>query len=153
MNIMGICLQYTSTEPIAPAKTEAIIADLNAAVRDARQPWLWCEPPCLAASFDGKIQGWSKLNPIPCPDERADADRYHPDAENDLTFLLGQLCRLSREHGVAWELGLDLMEETLGRIVDGACDPSLEEMINILLPFAEEVGDLGPDELELDDLI
>jgi hypothetical protein len=147
---MGVTLLYTTTEPVPQAKSEIVIADVNAAIREARQPWLWCEPLQLVPTSDGRLQGWSKLNPIPHPDDRADAARY-PNAENDLTFLLGQLCRLSREHHVTWELSL--MGQTLGRIVDGDCEPGLADGIEALASLGEELGSLDPSELGLDDLM
>jgi hypothetical protein len=147
---MGVSLVYTTTEPIPTAKSDSIIADANAAVRDARQPWLWCEPLHLVLTADGRLLGSSKLNPIPHPADRADAARYS-DAENDLTFLLGQLCRLSREHAVTWEL--NVMGEILGRIVAGVCEPGLEDAIEALASMEEELANLDPHELGLDDLI
>jgi hypothetical protein len=145
---MGVCLCYTAAEPLSPAKVEAIIVDADAAVRDARQPWLWCEPLKLfSPEFGRKLSGWSKLNLIPHPDDRADAARY-PDAENDVKFLLKQLCRLSREHGVTWELRID--SDPLGTIAEGLCEPGLEEAIDALSEMGE---DLDPDELGLDDLL
>jgi hypothetical protein len=147
---MGVTLLYMTVQPVPRAESETILADVIAAVRDARQPWLRCEPLHLVPGPDGRLQGWSKLNPFPHPDDRAEAARY-PDAENDLMFLLGQLRRLSQEHAVTWEFSV--MGENLGRIVDGVCEPGLEDGIEALGSLEEALADLDPHELGLDDLV
>jgi hypothetical protein len=147
---MGVCLKYTTTEPLSPTQSEAIIADAHAAVRDSRQPWLWCEPLSLfPPEADGKLWGLSKLNFSPHPDDQDDADDY-PDAENDIHFLVKQLCRLSRDHAVTWELMID--SDPLGKIVDGTCEPGLEESIEAFAAMGDDFADLDPHELGLDDL-
>src|SRR5262249_11224556 len=138
---MGMGLHYTTLASVEPAVRHAIERYAERANR--RQTWVLCEPIHFFPEGhdpDGKLSGFSKLNLFPTPEELAEAGSAGRHA-NDVRFLVMQLCRWSRRHGLDWRLCFET--ELLGNITDGRCEARLEERIDGLASFAEALGEEG----------
>lgn len=104
---MGISLYYTTQDAVEPALRKVIERDARRA--NAQQPWLLCDPISFSPNGVGqRLAGSSELHL---------GEVSHPEKENDLIFLVHQLCRWSEEHDVSWELRLE--DEPVGIIEDG----------------------------------
>lgn len=99
---MGFTVYYRSTHPVSSAEVDAV--KKSALDLSRGRTWLGCEPVYFFDSDDGHLMGGSKPNFQPDPGDAAAAAREGlPDgATRD---MLDILCRLSRDHGIDWELG------------------------------------------------
>lgn len=142
---MGFSIHYRSTRPVSPAETEAI----NRAAQEACQgrTWLSCEPVRFySGDEDGHLIGGSKPNFRPHPDDVASAARQGlPDGS--ARDMLDVLCRLSREHGIDWEISHDYSGGPVGSIRAGLCDDGVLSQVEAIADLGdilgEELGDLG----------
>src|SRR6185437_16335941 len=102
---MGFTINYRSVRPVSPAEATAIRRAASDACRG--RTWLSCEPVHFyAASDDGHLCGSSKPNFRPHPDDKASASREGlPDGT--ARDMLDVLCRLSKDHGIDWEISHD----------------------------------------------
>lgn len=141
---MGFSINYCSTQSVSPA----VVAAINRAANEACQgrTWLSCEPPVgFSTDDDGRLWGSSKPNFHPHPDDMASAAcEGLPDGT--ARDLLDVLCRLSREHGVDWEISHDYSDGPIGFIRAGVCDVDVQTQVEIFADVAEELGSLSDDE-------
>ena len=147
---MGFTIAYRSTRPVGPEAAAAIrsAADLASLGRT----WLGCEP----VQFDeadpeglGHLSGGSKPNFSPDPDDAASADEEGlPDG--DVADLLDVLARLSRDHGVDWEIRHDHEPGPAGHIRGGVCDPGLLGLAEAFDGLSDLIGEYE-DEVDPDD--
>jgi hypothetical protein len=117
---MGFDFYYRSTRPVTP--TEAANIERAAAELSRGHTWLSCEPPILSASEeDGHLEGGSKPNFQPDPDDAAAAAKENlPDGTiQDLIEILRQL---SESHAIDWEISHDYSDGPIGFIRGGICD-------------------------------
>jgi hypothetical protein len=142
---MGFSIRYRSTQPISPAEVSAIKRTAEEACEG--RTWLSCEPPVGFSinDEDGRLRGFSKPSFHPHPDDAASAAQEGlPDGT--VRDLLDVLCRLSREHGIDWEISDDYSDGPLGYIRAGMCDVDVQTQIEALADVAEELGSLSDDE-------
>lgn len=141
---MGFSVYYRSTEPLSAEQVTAVRKAADAECR--RRTWLSCEPVKLfGAEPDGCLLGGSKPNFHPRPDDAASAAGSGlPDGT--LRDLVDALCRISREHGVDWELCHDEAPGPMGYIRDGECDPGLLDQVDALADLAGFLDGLGDEE-------
>ena len=139
---MGFTIYYRSMRPVPPAAAGVIEAAAEAL--SAGRSWLGCEPVSFWPSGDGHLAGGSKPNFRPHPDDAADAAREGlPDGTaRDMLDVLG---RLSRDHGIDWELGHD-HDPAIGFIRAGLCDESVLSQVEAFAELADILGELDPDE-------
>ncbi|MBN9118326.1 MAG: hypothetical protein J0I06_04050 [Planctomycetes bacterium] len=114
---MGVALFYQTTKPVVAAVKRAILAD--AARLNGERGW-WCES-IIFFEVDRKkgptpITGDTKLF-------RSDAHEDDDDfmAHRDAAFIVQQLVRWSREHGVDWTL--EMAGTEVGTITNGQVQP------------------------------
>jgi hypothetical protein len=139
---MGVCLYFTSVEPVDPEVEEALQAEWRSA--RSEQPWVLCEPPHFyPLEEDGRLRGGSKLNLHPWADEWEAASRA-PVERNDLQELLHRLCDWSARYGVTWELEVEGV--TLGRIEDGVCPGDLESALEAFADVGQYLAEEFPHE-------
>lgn len=137
---MGVGLYYQTSRPV-PADAAAVIRR-EASAASAGQPWLFCEPPCLFDDAgDGILQGGTKLNLHPWPDEYREAVRNPPE-RSDLQVVLDLLTDWSARFDLTWELTID--GASLGQIKSGDCPPDLSEALEALAAVAEELAHFDP---------
>lgn len=140
---MGFSVRYRSTQPVAPADNDTIRK--SAAVANEVRTWLSCEPVHFHPDEDGYLIGFSKPNIMPHPDDAAAAaSEGLPDGTT--RDMLDILCRLSREHGVDWEISHDYSDGPVGYIRAGVCDPEVLSQIEALADLGDILDDLGLDE-------
>lgn len=140
---MGFTVCYRSTRPVAPAVSEAIREAARAA--NEGRTWLRCEPVLFFPDDNGHLIGGSKPSFLPHPDDAAAAAREGlPDGTT--CDLLDILCRLSRDHGVDWEIGHAYSSGPVGYIRAGMCDAEVAEQIEAFADLGDILGDLGLDE-------
>jgi hypothetical protein len=135
---MSISIYYTSTSALTPGQADILRAGASAANRG--RSWLSSEPVHFFPSLqDGKLLGGSKPNFSPHPDDaKSAASSGLPDGTpRDLIEIL---CRLSREHGVDWELSHDF--GTLGFIRGGIPDPGLLDQVDAFAGLGDALGEL-----------
>ena len=64
--------------------------------------------------------------------------------------MLDVLCRLSRDHGVDWEIGHDFSDGPIGHIRSGVCDAIVLSQIEALADLkdilADELGDFADED-------
>ncbi len=141
---MGFSINYRSTRPVSQAETAAI----RAAARDACQgrTWLSCEPVVFFTdSEDGRLLGSSKPNFRPHPDDVASAARAGlPDGT--ASDMLDVLCRLSRDHGIDWEISHDHSDGPVGVIRAGVCDGEVLSQVEVFANLADYLGNLSEEE-------
>jgi hypothetical protein len=137
---MGFAIYYRSTRRVSRARADVI---RKAAVGlCGGRTWLSCEPVGFHSDLeDGRLAGFSKPNFLPNPDDAASAAR---EALPDGTALdmLEVLCRLSRDHGVDWEVRHDDAPEPVGYIRGGVCEPELRERVEALADLGDILSDL-----------
>jgi hypothetical protein len=132
---MGFTVSYRSTQPVAKTVQDAIRQAAHAANKG--RTWLSCEPVCFFRSEDGYLEGGSKPNLMPHPDDVASAAQEGlPDGT--ARDMLDILCRLSSDHGVDWEIRHDHSEGPVGYIRGGVCD---DEVLGQIEAFAD-LGDI-----------
>ena len=138
---MGFSIYYRSTRPVLPPESDTIRQAAHAA--NEGRTWLSCEPVHFyRGEEDGHLLGSSKPNFLPHPDDAAAAAQEGlPDGTT--RDMLDILCRLSREHGIDWELSHD-HDPSIGFIRAGVCD---EEAISQIEVFGD-LGDILAGELE-----
>ncbi len=138
---MGVTLDFVSAEPVPSSVRDAVIAASHRV--DPEQPWLRCEPPNVSLDDDGeRLSGFSKLNLMPDPGEKAEYD--DPTKPHDLDVLIQILCDWSRQFGIDWHL--EMMDEPFGEILGGKCPPEVSERIQAITAL----GDLDPGDFGLD---
>jgi hypothetical protein len=139
---MGYRFYYRSTRPVTPAEASAIEQVTPELCRG--RTWLSCEGVHYYGSKDGHLAGGSKTNPLPHPDDAADAAQ---DGRPDGTTrdALAILCRLSSDHGVDWEVSGDI-SGPVGYIRGGVCDDEVVSKIGSLADLGDILRDLGADE-------
>jgi hypothetical protein len=126
-------LSYVSTEKVAKATKDAIVADAAAIQRD----W-WCESFVLFEDpkAKGKLTGDTKLMLLGYSGPKGKFVEVDPEddtfmAARDVSFLVAQLAKWSRAHGITW-----LVEETemglSGKIVDGKPDANAKKLVRAL---------------------
>ena len=136
---MGVSIWYVSTRPIDPERAEAVVSAARAA--SAGRTWLSCEPVSLRIDEDGRLEGFSKPNFHPHPDDVASAaSKGLPDGT--ARDMLDILCRLSRDHGVDWEICHDHSDGPVGSINAGECDDVVFERVEVFADLAEILGDI-----------
>ena len=152
---MGFTIYYTSTRPLSPDQARAV---RRAAVRAcAGRTWLSCEPVHFfleSPGDDGRLVGGSKPNFLPHPDDAASAaSEGLPDG--DVGALFDVLGRLSRDHGIDWEIRHDHEPGPVGYIRDGVRDPELDGLPEALADMARLIAEFergeGPGAEEEDD--
>jgi hypothetical protein len=137
---VGVGLYYQTTRP-APADA-AVVIRREVSAASAGQPWIFCEPPCIFDDEgDGILQGGTKLNLHPWPDEHREAMR-HPPGRTDLQVVLDLLTDWSARFDLTWELTID--GAPLGRIESGDCPPDLSEALEALAAVAGELAHFDP---------
>jgi hypothetical protein len=139
---MGFSVSYRSTEPVAKPVQDAIHQAADAA--NEGRTWLSCEPVLFFRSEDGYLEGSSKPNFMPHPDDVASA------ASEDLPDgttrdMLDILCRLSRDHAVDWEIRHDHSEGPVGYIQGGVCDDEVLAQIEAFADLGDILADLTDD--------
>jgi hypothetical protein len=136
---MGVTIEYYTKSEVSLDEVRAIVA----ATREPNnQPWLLCEPINFfeMPGFENKLFGASKLNLMPDPAEKAEAESCDTD-KNDLEFLLDKLCEISTRFGVNWTIQVEGAE--LGAIDNGVCDQSVREAVEAMASVADEFGESG----------
>lgn len=136
---MGVNINYFTKADVSLEEVKAIVA----ATREPdNQPWLLCEPINFLEmpGYEDRLHGASKLNLLPDPTEKAEAENYDTD-RNDLEFLLDKLCELSTRFQVDWTLQIEGSE--IGEIVGGVCDPAARDAVEALASVADELGEFG----------
>jgi hypothetical protein len=141
---MGFTVYYRSTRPVSPAEARAIGRAADELCRG--RTWLSCEPVGFSPDRDdGRLLGGSKPNFQPHPDDAAAAAREGlPDGT--ARDLLDILCRLSRDHGVDWEVSHDHSGGPVGYIRAGVCDAAVASQVEAFADLGDILGDLGLDE-------
>jgi hypothetical protein len=133
---VGFSVYYRTTRPVSAEEAAAIRRDAEAASRG--RTWLSCEPVQFfeVDPYDeGCLMGGSKPNFTPHPDAAATAaGEGHPDG--NIRDVVDVLCRLSRSHGVDWEIRHDHDPAPVGTIRRGVCDPGLAERMDALADLA-----------------
>ena len=144
---MGFSIYYRSTQPVSPEEAAAIRRAADQASEG--RTWLSCEPVHFFVEEpedDGRLFGGSKPNFSPHSDDVASAaSEGLPDGE--VRDLFAVLCRLSRDHGIDWEISHDHEPGPVGYIRDGVCDARLRGLSEALADLAgiiAEVEDGGP---------
>ena|SRR2546422_1760043 len=141
---MGFSINYRSTRPISSAEAESI-ARAAASANEGRT-WLSCEPVHFILGDDGHLLGFSKPNFQPHPDDAASAAREGlPDGT--ARDMLDVLCRLSRDHGVDWEISHDHSDGPIGFIRRGVCDQPVLDQVEAFADLGDILGDLGAEAL------
>ena len=122
---MGECLYYYTEKQVDP--------DIQAAVRTealkfADGPWLYCEPVSFVdrEGYEGRLFGWSKLNPFPHDDERRAIEREGGEPL-DIQAVVDALCNWSHRYGIDWVIDLD---GEMGHIVAGDCDLDAQALVD-----------------------
>lgn len=145
---MGFSVYYRTARPVSPEEAVALRRAASEAMGE--RTWLSCEPVHFFADLDeGRLWGGSKPNFAPDPADAASA-ALEGLPDGDVRALLDVLCRLSREHGVDWELRHDEVDWSIGAIRDGVADRDLEGKIEALADLGaaiREWEDLGEDDL------
>lgn len=140
---MGFTINYRSTRPVSPAEAAAINRTTDEACQG--HTWLSCEPIHFHVDDEGFLDGSSKPNFHPHPDDVASAARWGlPDGT--ARDLLDVLCRLSRDHGIDWEIRHDYSDGPIGFIREGVCDADVQMQVEAFADLAEELGSLSDDE-------
>ena len=138
---MGFSIYYRSTRPVSPDEAVAVQEAANQA--SAGRTWLTCEPVHFFGDEPedgGRLFGGSKPNFSPHPDDAAPA-AVEGLPDGDVRDLFDVLCRLSRDHGIGWEISHDHVPGPVGYIRDGVCDPSLRGLPEALADLAGLVGE------------
>src|SRR5262245_4640679 len=132
---MGFTINYRSTRPVGPAEAEAIGRAADS-ISD-RRSWLGCEPVHFFPNqADGHLFGASKPNYRPHPDDAAPAARSGlPDGT--ARDMLDVLCRLSRDHGVDWEISHDHTPGPIGYIRARVCDGEVLKQVEAFCDLAD----------------
>ena len=139
---MGFAVYYRSTRPVSQPQRDAIRAAARAAVEG--RTWLGCEPVVFASTEDGHLLGGSKPNFMPHPDDAAAAAREGlPDGTT--RDMIDILCRLSRDHGVDWEISHDDSGGPIGYIRGGVCDADALARIEAFDDLGDILRELGMD--------
>jgi hypothetical protein len=138
---MGFSIHYRSTEPVAPAVAEVVARAATELCRG--RSWLKCEPVYLMPDEDGHLRGHSKPNFLPHPDDAA-AAAISGLPDGTTRDMLDILCRLSREHGIDWEIGHDHSDGPIGYVRGGVSDEEVEAQVEA---FAD-LGNILEDELD-----
>ena len=140
---MGFTVYYRSTRPVAPAEADAIRQAARVATEN--RTWLGCEPVHFFPGDDsGHLIGGSKPNFQPHPDDAAAAARSGL-SDGTTRDMLDVLCRLSRHHGIDWELSHD-HDPAIGFIRSGIYDDSALDQIEAFADLGDILGELGLDE-------
>ena len=138
---MGFSISYRSTRPVSPQ--EAVAIRRAADQESAGRTWLSCEPVHFFVEGP-EDQGWlfgaSKPNFSPHPDDAASAASEGL-PYGDVRDLFDILCRLSRDHGIDWEISHYLEPGPAGYIRDGVCDPRLRGLPEALADMARLIGE------------
>jgi len=139
---MSITICYTSTRALTPDQADAVRE--GAATANRGRSWLSSEPVHFFAGLeDGKLAGASKPNFIPSSDDaKSAASSGLPDGTP--RDLLEILSRLSREHGVDWEVSHDF--GAAGFIRAGVPDPELLDQIDAFADLGDALGELEGEE-------
>jgi len=123
-------LSYVSAEKVAKATKDAILAEAAAIQRD----W-WCESFVFfeAPEAKGKLAGDTKLMLLDYSGPKGKFVEVDPEddtfmAARDVSFLVAQLAKWSKAHGVTW-----LVEETEmglgGKIANGKPDANAKKLV------------------------
>jgi hypothetical protein len=137
---MGFAIYYRSTRRVSRTRADAIRQAAEGLCEG--RTWLSCEPVGFSSDLeDGRLAGSSKPNFLPHPDDAASAAR---EALPDGTALdmLEVLCRLSRDHGVDWEVQHDHSENLIGYVRGGVCEPGLRDHVEALADLGDILSDL-----------
>jgi hypothetical protein len=102
---------------------------------------LSCEPVhFFTGGDDGHLLGGSKPNFQPHPDDVASAAREGlPDGS--ARDMLDVLSRLSRDHGVDWEIRHDHSDGPIGYIRSGTCDDNVLSQVEAFADLADILAD------------
>lgn len=136
---MGVTIEYYTRSDVSLDEVKAIV---SATKEPDNQPWLLCEPINFLdmPGYENQLFGASKLNLMPDPTERAEAESYDTD-KNDLEFLLDKLCELSERFNIDWVIQIEGSE--IGSIESGVCDPVVREAVEAMASVADELGEFG----------
>ena len=91
--------------------------------------------------FENQLFGASKLNLMPDPDEKAEAEANYNPEKNDLEFLLDKLAEISARFSIDWAIQIE--GSPVGSIDNGVCDPAVRDAVEAMADVAGELGDLG----------
>ena len=131
---MSFTFGYDTTEPVEPGVREAILVDAEK-VNAGRNWWRsairlgeWKRKP-------GHLAGASDLVLGSYTDSNGEWIQFDVDEEQfmagrDADFIIEQLERWSREHGVSWTLSMD--GEEMCVLANGKLDPESRDMIRSL---------------------
>lgn len=142
---MSFTVYYTTARPVTAderATIEAATARLSGGFA-----WLLCEPPAFWVSDDGRLQGGSKPNFHPHPEDVAAAAAMCG-PRGSVETLLEVLCQVSKECGIDWELSHDRSGGPTGRVAGGVADPAAVAMVDEVAAMADAVAGLDPDEFD-----
>jgi hypothetical protein len=141
---MGFTIYYRSTRPVSPAEAAAIERAAANACRG--RTWLHCEPVhFFSGNEGGHLLGGSKPNFRPHPDDAASAARRGlPDGS--ARDMLDVLCRLSRDHGIDWEISHDHSDGPVGFIRAEECDGDVLVQVEAFADLADYLGELSEEE-------
>jgi hypothetical protein len=138
---MGVSIMYESDRPLTLAEITA--------VREAAQQfnagrwWLYSEGLFFFTdSDDNTLTGCSKYNPLPSPDETAEARRSGT-IISGLPEVIEFLAQTSANNGPGWRLSFE--EHSLGFIRNGAVEPGLESKVKVLAQMATDPELFTPD--------
>ena len=137
---MGVTIEYYTKSDVAFDNVKAIVAATN---EPDNQPWLLCEPIHFLdmPGFENQLFGASKLNLMPDPDEKAEAEANYNPEKNDLEFLLDKLAEISARFSIDWAIQIE--GSPVGSIDNGVCDPAVRDAVEAMADVAGELGDLG----------
>ena len=142
---MGFEVSYRTTRPLTPTEADSVNQAADAAC--VGRTWLSCEPIWLIRDEDGHLVGGSKPNFRPHPDDIADAARQGL-TDGTIRDVIDILCRLSRDHGVDWEIDHDYSDGPIGYIRAGVCD---DEVLMQIETISDIVNVMGEKNIGLDD--
>lgn len=137
---MGVTIAYFTKTDVTPDEVTAIVA---ASQEPDNQPWLYCEPIHFLdmPGFENRLFGASKLNLMPDPDEKAEAEANYDPEKNDLEFLLDKLAEISQRFDVNWEIQIE--GSPVGSIENGVCDDEVREAIELMSNLSGNLDQFG----------
>ena len=143
---MGVNLEFFTKADVTLDEVKSIVA---ATKEPNDQPWILCEPIQFLdmPGYEDRLFGVSKLNLMPDPQEKAEAEANSSADKNDLEFLLDKLTEISERFKVDWEIQIE--GAPIGSIEDGVCDPAVRSAIEAMAEVAQELGEFG----DMDDFL
>ena len=131
---MGVTLGYRTTEPVAEEVRAKILDEAYELVPP--RGWWWAESLSFLDPDEEEDRTLAGVSKISWPGYTIAAGEFVEidDADDELMayldtrFIVEQLCRWSREHGLTWVV--DCVGEELGTVQGGECDEDLQEALD-----------------------